>query len=450
MLQVDAGLDFNLKIAPFESNGGGYSGNPVSDLTNGVFSLANNAIDLTGQTVNGVFDLAGQTVNGAFGIFGNGNSGNSSLSTEQGGSPASGERSGGSSLGNLFRGLGDVTRSMSDSLMKASGPLHNISVMQFQHQMMLNDAFYGWNSPFSWYGYGGAYGMREFRALCGPYMSGYYHTPSIYSYATYPPTTSPNNGFAPLDRVIADATKPANNGRNKKNDGPVTVDANGNPPPSWYTDIINKENDNKELTEAEKKLKESYETMAKKYAVVDKNGQPTTFAKEIMELDAFIKKVGYGGRDAIERKLKSMPPEKLAAIEKWYPTVIQGGGSFRAMIKSNVIFGGGWTAWTGYNTDAALRMFDILDEAAVKSSNPMTVAESLRQAINNHRMFGLGADHDRVVKMIKSAKGQPELIKVIKAEYGLSLEADIEDKWFMDAADKQECLAILASAESAQ
>ena len=68
------------------------------------------------------------------------------------------------------------------------------------------------------------------------------------------------------------------------------------------------------------------------------------------------------------------------------------------------------------------------------------MASALRQAINDHRMFGWGIDDDRVAKLFTMMKDKPEFKKAVVYEYsqitGSMLSSDIGGKWFISDKNK--------------
>jgi hypothetical protein len=129
-----------------------------------------------------------------------------------------------------------------------------------------------------------------------------------------------------------------------------------------------------------------------------------------------------------------MPLEKVAAFEAHYQEVT--GKNLREEIKESCSWTGfGWLNW---NTDKSKQILDYLDQAAL--TNPRNMASALRQAINDHRMFGWGIDDDRVAKLFTMMKDKPEFKKAVNYEYsqitGSMLSSDIGGKWFISDKNK--------------
>ncbi len=466
----------------------------AAEMTNGgleyIGNTASGAIDLAGDITSGGLKFAGQTINGTFNLLGNffqgisnglesssGNVSNNlstnstkSLSSGQGGSALSGGLSSlGSILRGTFRGIGELSNVLSNSAMQAGNALRYASIAQSN----INAARMYYNSPFGWgwggfggycglgpYGFGLTAMLNSFPPI-GPgfYDPMMYNNPYIYNpymYNSYPSYWSydnmlPKMNVQNVDRVLyperynqdgspkqtqtAESSKPV-----------YTVDAKGQiTTPKWYESILLKVEKKEPLNANEKNLKTSFEKLMREYSPykVDKNGdlildgqgnvQRNAFGDEIIELQTIL---ASHSREQVETYLKSVPKEKLAAIEAHYP-LLTGGRTLRSDIKECCCWYG--FAWTGYNTDRFNRLMDLLDEAAM--INPHNMANALNQALNNHRIWGFGVDDDRVAKLLQMASKNEEFFAAVKEQYrnlsGNLLQLDIDKKWFVSDDNKK-------------
>ena len=161
--------------------------------------------------------------------------------------------------------------------------------------------------------------------------------------------------------------------------------------------------------------------------LLDASGQPQP--SDIYEELFRLKNMLDGKcRDSVEKYLKSLSPEKMAAIELHYPNMpFSEGKNLRDAIKECCLVTG--FGWSGYNTERCQRIFDIMDESAMIC--PINMACALKQTLTNHRIWGFGVDDDRVVKLLKMLGNNKAFRKAVEDEY-LGLMTDINSKWFLN------------------
>ena len=451
MLQFNAGLQF----------GNGY--NPVNGLlnfagntTNGLLNLAGNTtsglLNFAGNTTNGLLNLAGQTVNGSLNLLSNTLSGNGNYYSL---SPGSGQGS--------YVTYGPQPMMMTPAqspLSRLSNVLGNYRASNLQYRMMDYSRFsYPWGGGF------GPYGMGFSWMLANSPM---FNASSMYS-GMYPfgsgcgcSCCGGNNGLFGIDSgtklpPLSQILSPSGKGDKPKSDSGnspevETTDANGDfiRTPNWYKTIADKAKANKPLTDNEKQLKASYERLVsdQQYCLyrLDKDGKVMTnsdgspiygpIADEIQKIRTMLAK---GQVKQVEAVLRNMSKEKRAAVEVWFSELKLGGDGDgmtlrEAVKKASLTVWGFSFNWTGINTNSAQRIFDVLDESA--TVNPQNMALAMRQALQNHRMFGCGVDDDRIAKLLQMAAGNKEYLAAMESEYGGSLAGDIDDKWFVSDKNK--------------
>ena len=210
--------------------------------------------------------------------------------------------------------------------------------------------------------------------------------------------------------------------------------------PLWYNTIANKKEKGEKLSADESKWYQKFNKIFKTYSpyVLDENlnpkigadGQPQKgiLHSELIQLQAMIE---HKDAASIENYLSSCSVEKRAAIELHYNSydmkAFTKGKNLREAIKDACINTWIPMEWTGYNTDRCQRIFDKMDEAAMESPENMKYA--LKQALENHRIWGLGFDDSRVCKLLAQMKESTFFRDSVKGSY-TGLIPSIEGKWF--------------------
>lgn len=433
-----------------------FAGNTTNGLLNLAGNTANGLLGFAGNTANGLLNLAGNTVNGSLSLLSNALSGNGNSYSL---SPGFGQ---GSYVAYAPQPM--MSAPAQSPLSRLSDAIGNFRASNLQYRMMDYSRF---SYPWSF----GPYGMG-FNWMLG--SSPAFNDPMMYSGSMYPMYFGANNygcscpchthnmfdinagpKMKSLDEVLYPSGDKGKDGKQKPAaNGPdvETMDANGDfiRTPNWYKTIADKARANKPLTANEQKLKDSYERLVsdQQYCLyrLDKNGKVMTnsdgtpvygpIADEIQRIRIMLAK---GQVKSVESVLRNMPKEKRAAVEVWFSEIKLGddadGMTLReAVKKSSLTIWGFSFNWTGINTSSAERIFDVLDESATE--NPQNMAFAMRQALQNHRMFGCGVDDDRIAKLLQMAAGNPEYLAAMESEYGGSLAGDIGDKWFVSDKNK--------------
>lgn len=270
----------------------------------------------------------------------------------------------------------------------------------------------------------------------------------------YNPEFASQYAFSGLDRILnpgnynSDGTKKAAAKMDAKDRPMDLVDpATGQTTtPLWYNAIASKKEKNEKITAEENKWYQKYNKLYRTYSpyVLDENlnpkmgadGQPIkgTLHGELMQLQAMIE---HKDHSSIENYINSCSPEKLAAIELHYNSAgmkaFTKGKALREAIKDACIDTWIPMEWTGYNTDRCKRIFDKMDTAAMES--PANMKFALQQALENHRIWGMGFDEPRLCKLLKQMQDNKVFRTYVKDEY-VGLIPDIEKKWFKNEETK--------------
>ena len=365
-------------------------------------------------------------------------------------------------IGNIFGGIADLCGILGSSMAQASTPCFALGAYSW---------YYG--GPWGW-----GYNPYSFWAppLVMPYWNvfdcpppppagpcgcghsspatvscaGGYNTPYSTDYSSW---LSPmdNVGYGTdaitfLDRVAhpnnynIDGTSKTGTNNNSPADKPLDLidAATGRViTPSWYSDLAAKKEQNKPLSEEENEIYQKYNKLYRTYSPyqldenlgykTDSSGQkiPTALYDEFLQLQYMIE---HKDRDAIENYINSCSSEKLAALELHYQTTMKaicGEKTLREAIKDACIVS--WFEWTNYNTDRCKRIFDKFDEAAMES--PTNMHYALKQALENHRMWGFGFDEERLCSLLRRLDGNKLFKNYVRKEYH-GLVTDINKKMF--------------------
>lgn len=464
--------------------------NPLQHGAKVIEAASLGTCEVAGEMLNKTIDFAGDTV---FSLFGNlpkltsaspnqGNSDNLHASTDAGLSLGQGNtqaiQQNVNGLGNLINGTigfaGNLCQSVGNSLAQATPILSNslmnlgTNIMVASQYMQPQNLDYYASVGLGRFGRFGCdrfaryYGMdimsaplySHFNHNLGMPNFGYNNFSNIpYNYMNMGPYDY-NNARMQLDQILYPEKYNNNNNNNdnntktddkpKEDTTPLPESGQGK---TWVSAIQDKVDKKQELTANESRLLSGYKTLSTKYSPyrVDANGNPlvdaqgkpipSTLGKEIAKIHQLLENKKT---DAVTNMLKRMPKEKRAAIEAHYTEYIaQLTGEVRNLrddIKESCLWWG--FGWTKMNTSKADKIFDMLDETA--DVYPATMAAALRQAVEGHRIGGFGINDDRVAKLFKKMKNNPEFKNAVLEEYekfGSSLVDDIGKKWFISSGN---------------
>ncbi len=283
-----------------------------------------------------------------------------------------------------------------------------------------------------------------------------YSKPQVGSGAQTSTTSSSLN--MPFGSQISQSTAQAQNTPEKQKNEEVASVVESNcrdffqmRPASYFTDLKNKIAKGGKLSDNEKKLYDNYVALMTTYSPfeVDEKGnikaelEDSKTYRNIIQLSQYI---AAGNTEQIKSFIDNTSPLELAAVEYYWnmlnkpqkelnaPLEKMHEEPFRDMLKdATVVHGFKWTKW---NTSAAKEIFNALDDKVAMVS-PVSMSNSLYQALKGHHLGGWGLDEDRVVRLLTMMNGNKVFADAVKAEFPDSPEDLINRTWTASSETKE-------------